>query len=505
MIKSFRNFISDVKSIFLDFVRQKDFGKKFAFVYGTYFIGILSLLQANYLYKTDLSRVADVSYDSANWSHSGRLLNDLLILIFHFDFYPQDISPLSQLLAIAVLSLASMTLVYTICKKTTYLRLFFSVILGLNPYYLQILSYVFDCLFYSIGMLAAVLPFLFWKKRNVFYAASAVCTLCCYLIFQSTVSVYMVLTAYFLFIDYQNEKISIKSQIKNIGVIITSFLSITLLYYVVVRLSFSAYMPAIEQSNLCTLPDCLNVFSQNLHHCLVNIFYTHWKATPMGFAFVCVIILFLVYMLHQAFLNKRKYPRAIHILISLSTIFFMLFFVILWTMFFTFIYWNSRIFTAFGCCFAVMMLASSNEKLSWLRKIFMTASFVLMWGCFVFAARVGNLLEIQKRYESFVFFTLAQDLTKFPHKEVMFDFKTIRSPIVRNKAKQYPIISDLVTALQPRYMRFNLYFTRFYRPDIKICQDKTIKMRMVVLENAHHKFTQINDTCLAISFKRHNK
>ena len=221
----------------------------------------------------------------------------------------------------------------------------------------------------------------------------------------------------------------------------------------------------------------------------------------MGYAFIGVLLSFLVYVLYQAYQNKRTYPRAVHIFVALSTIFLMLFFIILWTMFFTFIYWNARIWAAFGICFATMMLATTNEDNKIMRRIFMTTSFILMWGCIVFANRVGNLLEIQKRYESFVFFTLAQDLTKFPHKDLIFDFKPISSPVVKSKAKQYPVIRDLVTALQPKYNRFNYYFIRFYRPDIKICRDQRQKMNKVVLKNAHHKFIQINNNCLKVYFR----
>ena len=81
MKKVFKAFMSDIKSAFLTFIHQDNFWKKFAFVYGTYFIGILSLLQANYLYKTDLSRVANAPYEIVNWSGSGRLLNDLFIFL----------------------------------------------------------------------------------------------------------------------------------------------------------------------------------------------------------------------------------------------------------------------------------------------------------------------------------------------------------------------------------------------------------------------------------------
>ena len=75
----------DIAEETICFIRQGDFIKKWLFVFGVYFIGFLSILQANYLYKTDVSRVVNAPYGRANWSHSGRFLNDIFTYIFSFD------------------------------------------------------------------------------------------------------------------------------------------------------------------------------------------------------------------------------------------------------------------------------------------------------------------------------------------------------------------------------------------------------------------------------------
>ena len=245
MTKWFSSAWNDIKTEVLSFVRQNDFWKKLLFIYSVYFVGFLSLIQANYLYKTDLSRVGEQApYNVANWGHSGRWLNDLFTLIFHFDTYPRDISPLSQLLAIFVLSIASMILVRVVCKKTTYMKLLVSSVIGLCPYYLQVFSYVFDCLFYSIGVFTAIAPFLFYKRDKAFYVTSAVGLTCCYLIFQSTISIYMVIVTYLFWADYQNSDVLFKDLVKKVFLTVAVFFVVSLGYYVLVQSAFSPNVPA---------------------------------------------------------------------------------------------------------------------------------------------------------------------------------------------------------------------------------------------------------------------
>ena len=111
--------------------------------------------------------------------------------------------------------------------------------------------------------------------------------------------------------------------------------------------------------------------------------------------------------------------------------------------------------------------------------------------------------DIQKRYEDFVFTTLSQDLTAFPKvKNIIFNTPPgVHSPIVKNEIKKYPIMRDLVTRLQTNTFRIYAYYFGFYRPDLKKCSNRRVKYRKVILNNAHHKFTQINDACVEINIK----
>jgi len=232
----------------------------------------------------------------------------------------------------------------------------------------------------------------------------------------------------------------------------------------------------------------------------VGYFFTHWNNTLMGYAFLSVLILFTMHVIKKSIQVKRQnIPLPLRIGIGLVCAFLMMLFIVLWTMFFTFIYWNARIWVGFGACFVVMMLSMLEEDNRWLCRVMKFASVALTWGCIVFATRVGNLMDIQKRYEDFVFTTLSQDLTQVPKvKQVRFKFQVIRSPIVKKQAQRYPILKDLVSGVQTQYLRAYAYYFDYYRPDLSQCRDLTVQNKKVLLKNAHHKLTQINDACVEI-------
>ena len=134
-------FVAVIRSFF----KNKDFLKHFAFIFGLYFIGIFGLLIADVYHGDDIWRMQQ---GNPAFLPVSRHLSQILSYFFHAS-YPKiaDISPLSQLIAIAFLSIGSMVLVKIVNNKITYLGLTASLLLGLNPWYLQCIAYKFDSIF----------------------------------------------------------------------------------------------------------------------------------------------------------------------------------------------------------------------------------------------------------------------------------------------------------------------------------------------------------------------
>lgn len=490
-----------VKTRIKEIIKQPHFVRNFICTYLAYLIGYAAIFQANCLYKTDWSRASGFQGEFTNWRHSGRIINDILTYLFNFSAVPQDISPLTQLLAMVFLTLTSVILTQVICHKITYRALLVSVVVGLCPYYLQVFSYVFDSVYYSLATLIAVIPFLFYRDNRAFYISSVVCLLWCLMSFQATISIYMIVVAYLFYRDYQENKVSVLHLSAKMGITMLLFILTGVLYYAAVHLIYSGNSPALFQSEICKLSECGDLFVKNVKRATAGYFYRHWKNTALGWAFVSIFAAFIVFQIKQGWISRRKAGKIVNVVAAVIVPFVLLAFIGLWTMFFTFIYWNARIWVGTGVCLAIMLLAMRNETNKYLRRTFYTLSVIMVWGCVVFANRVGNLLDAQNKYVDFKIMTVSQDLSNTQVKGIKFMPNTIHSPVVLVRAKEYPILTDLVAGIQHKWRRFTDYYFGFYRPDLHWCSSQRVDYRQVIVDNPHHKMTQINDGCIEIEMR----
>ena len=149
----------------------RSFLKPLLILFGIYFLGILTIIRANFLYRDDIWRaVESIFWQWFGWS---RYVSVFSSFIVHADINLTDISPLPQLIAIFILSVSSLILVYVIGKKKiTIVRLLASIPLGLSPFILENLSYKFDPPYNALSILACIVPFLFIARKKAFLFVS---------------------------------------------------------------------------------------------------------------------------------------------------------------------------------------------------------------------------------------------------------------------------------------------------------------------------------------------
>ena len=87
-----------------------------------------------------------------------------------------DISPLPQILAAAIITISAIIVLYVICNRTefTVYELIAVVPLGLNPYFLECLSYKYDSPYMALSILGAVFPLLYRGCHSLTYIISVV-------------------------------------------------------------------------------------------------------------------------------------------------------------------------------------------------------------------------------------------------------------------------------------------------------------------------------------------
>ena len=168
---------------------------------GIYIVGLYPLFRANYYYIDDLGRSV---YGYRGWDDFGRWISNGLSYILHAGAPLTDISPLPQLFAVVLMSLAGAVLIYVFTKKENrgsigFWQLLAVLPMGFNPYFMECFSYKYDAPYMAFSVLASVFPFLYIDKNNRIFLITSflgVMIMCC--TYQAASGIYVLLTFYLL-------------------------------------------------------------------------------------------------------------------------------------------------------------------------------------------------------------------------------------------------------------------------------------------------------------------
>ena len=144
--------------------------KPYLLIFAIYTIGLITMMRDHFLVLDDLSR----SVYGYNWGQDwNRVTSSIVGYFLHQSITIFDISPINQLIAIAILSLSSLLLAKLFTKKLTPPVLFFSTFLGLAPFMVNAWQFHFDSPFFALAILVSILPYtLYWGKLNLSFLKS---------------------------------------------------------------------------------------------------------------------------------------------------------------------------------------------------------------------------------------------------------------------------------------------------------------------------------------------
>uniref|UniRef100_UPI001C556D15 glucosyltransferase domain-containing protein n=2 Tax=Streptococcus suis TaxID=1307 RepID=UPI001C556D15 len=132
----------------------------FAILFGIYLLGISALLRANIYYNDDDARYFQGHRAWYDWS---RFFTDRSSIYLFGGKFAVDVSPYSQILAVAILALVGILILCLLYRRKVFTiwELVALVPLGLNPFFIVNLSHKFDAPFMAFSLLAAVFPLVF--------------------------------------------------------------------------------------------------------------------------------------------------------------------------------------------------------------------------------------------------------------------------------------------------------------------------------------------------------
>ncbi|MBQ9293267.1 MAG: glucosyltransferase domain-containing protein [Campylobacter sp.] len=388
--RSYIYFLAITRSFFKD----KNFLKHFGFVYLLYFIGFFKFLITDALTLDDQSRLL---YSYTGFSTVHRYLSEILSYIFNMNYQKiLYISPLTQLIAIVFLSIASLVLVKIVNKKISYWGLLASATVGLSPFYLECISFKFDSPYMALATLCTILPFLFAKRLFVFFMASVILLLCMWNLYQANNGIYIVLSM-FITLNLILQKAGLKQILKFIFVCALAFIISVLIYkFIFIQLGEnSSYATRYADYNMEKLISSFKDFMwmANRYIYLMDI----WIGTH--------IIKYLFFISCVLFLVIKFLESKINYLVSIASILFFLFFGFFATFGLYYLLlnlnWLPRFFCGTGVFVAVLLITITNIKIkhfNYLSKIYI---FVFIYNLIIISTVYINAKIIQTEYVDF--------------------------------------------------------------------------------------------------------
>ena len=141
------------------------------FIKPTVYAFVVLLIATFAIWRTSLPYIDDFNRDYNGGYAFGysfaRHSPSLLMYFFNMDFTLQNLSPLTQILAMLFVAMACVAITYVLChRKIRCLPLTFSTLIAINPLALSCWMFQYDAPGMALSILSATLPILFWYKLD---------------------------------------------------------------------------------------------------------------------------------------------------------------------------------------------------------------------------------------------------------------------------------------------------------------------------------------------------
>jgi hypothetical protein len=366
---------------------------KFYFFLLISFLFCFPVIYAQSFYADDVWRVSSGTFE---WDGLGRYFATDIAQFYSLNIYSiVDSSPLSWMLSILVLSIAA-TLIYTKYNRLdAKLSVFFAVIFICNPFFIHNLLYRFDNLGMTLALFFTVLAFSF-NTTTLGSLFLKVMSLVISLNFYQTFSnVFLGLLAIELLIRCVNND-DTKEIIKILLISILCFFIANVLYIIELKV-FS--LPSRGELLKFELDSIIKIF----HHYMAALtpFLHYWSK----FNNIVLLIVPFLFISILKFVLKRDVKAIIGLLIAMIIVFISTIGAMA-LMENQFIYPRGLGYFPIIMMFMVSLMKMGHINLRWLM-------IIPIFTCFVFSYRVGNINQIQTKFEKPILAILTLDLHKF--------------------------------------------------------------------------------------------
>lgn len=359
--------------------------KPFLIILGIYCFAMLAIWHAGVSYADDAGR----AITGKGWtSDFNRYSSSILSFIFiQMRFSLVDISPLTQIIAMLILSVATLMLVELFGDKKKLSHLIVATLAGLTPFTLNLWLYKFDAPCMALAFLACVLPFaLHLKKIRYFAAISFCCLMIAMTSYQAFTGVFLLLLLALAFKDYLDKKrFNWRRLVSGVGVFLLALLAFKLVFPEPQGYRSLAIWP---------LGDFIPGVISNAAHIFAQIFAT------FGHNWLIALSLVLIAFMVSIFMNSKRKGAQKALELGISAIFAIISIPISYGIYLALSNapYNPRSLIGEGVVFAIISILSLRDKN---HKIIAIPGYILVYLFCVYAFALGNALKYQQNYADY--------------------------------------------------------------------------------------------------------
>ena len=435
-------------------INFRSFLKPVLIIFAIYFLGIFTIIRANFLYNDDVVWSIMGNRDWYNWS---RYVIMFLSYFIQPEIHMTDISPIPQLLAILVLACSSVLLVYiTGNKKVTVMRLLASIPLGLSHFFLEGLSYKFASIYGAFAILVSIIPFLFVNRKKAFIFCSVLSLLIICMTNQIAVNIYMLIVVILCFQYWITGEKKKKEIFSFLGIAAFAFCFALLFFKFFLMRSYNEMESTYTSTAIYPIASIIPGILSNIKNYALIV--NHDLGIVWKVGIVLVLLFFIVQSTARSVHGKISSLLVSVLVVGLSFILSYGLYLLL-----SVPLYEPRALFGFGALLAILCIMVVSD----FKKVATITVLALNWCFFVFAFSYGNALADQGRYLEFRRGILFQDLNVLYSNRnseyLTFQIKNSIdfTPSVKNIAKNDPIIERLVPK---RLTKINCW-DQYYFPD----------------------------------------
>lgn len=429
-------------------------------------VAISALIRANFNYIDDLGRVR---YGYKGWESFSRYISNYFSIFIHADTYLTDISPLPQLLAIIMLSVAGSIAIFVLTEKQSFniWNCIAIIPLGLSPYFLECLSYKYDSPYMALSVLSSIFPLLLYEYGILAYSAATITgimVMC--MTYQAASGIYPMLVILLCFNWWNKGKCS-KEIIKFSAASFTGYISALLIYKIFIM------KPIDDYASNSIVHDITQITRQFTRYFM----YVYTDLKKWWLLLIGMTIIAYIYISVRDTSRKRLFAFSLSILtlLAVSALSFGMYPILERPIY------MPRAMYGFGAFISLIGVSVMNAKKVYPAKL---VYFYLCWSFLAFSFTYGNALHEQDRYTNFRINAVIEDMNDLEifnsdiGKIVQLSGNIGQSPAIRSQKQNYQILNRLIPSTfgGDGWMWSEYYFYNYFSLK-NVIQDSSIDLK----------------------------